>query len=1045
MAKIEFSKEQLLAINERNKNIIVSAGAGSGKTAVLTERIKQILLSGVKANELLVLTFTNAAAAEMKERIIQTMAEDETLKQRTAEVDGAYITTFDSYSLSLVKKYHDRLNLTQNLTIIENGVINVYKRSIINEIFENKFENLTEGFKTLLTDLTHKSDSYLKKQILAIANKIDLRTDRDAFLDNFVNNNFSKETFEKYLNDFTSILLNKIAIISNCYDKLTELFEKQEHKDKLKVAFGRLLNAKTYNEIIKSFPESKPTYKNLKDDTLSTKEKLYDTYDSIKKLCTFEDEQHIEESFFQSKVYVEEIIDILKQYFKKLDAYKLNHEAFEFIDISKMAINLVKNNKDIKEEITKGFYEILVDEYQDTNDTQEEFISYICKNNVYMVGDIKQSIYGFRNANPMIFKNKYDLYRDSKTDLKIDLTNNFRSNKEVLYLINLIFNQIMDDQIGQADYKKEHQMQYGLKAYDKLPGKNKIKVISYEKQPKDSKIKHKDIDMFYIAKNIKEKIEAKEMVYDKDLKDFRECTYKDFAILVADSVLFNSINRLLDYNHIPSMIYKNVDVNSGVIVSIIKNILKLIAYDYKKNHNEVFLKCFYGVGRSFIVQYSDEQLFDYITNKTYKESPLYALIQKYSNKLLSTTLSDIVKEIIEDFDIYQKIIEIGDVDDNITRVEYVLKTVSSMDKLELTLFEFVEYLDDMFENDEKLEFKSAEDDENKVKIMTIHKSKGLEYPIVYFINNDKKFNKADTKDKIVYHPNYGIISSYFIGGEDRTVNYKLMKNEVDLNTISEKLRLLYVALTRAREQIIILHPKQDSDADSPFTNDEIVSNTKREAYNSFTSIYSSVLNSLSSYVEEINIEDLNINKDYLLSKQANVKDLIIPNSKKIELINNNITVVEKTNKHASKENKKLISKESLKNMEHGTLVHEIFENVDFTNPDYECYSIREQKMIKEFLSLDILKNIKNGKIYKEFEFIDEIENTQIHGIIDLMIEYDSYVDIIDYKLSNTDDEAYIIQLNTYRKYIEKKTNKPVNLYLYSIMKQSLTKIEGVTI
>ena len=325
------------------------------------------------------------------------------------------------------------------------------------------------------------------------------------------------------------------------------------------------------------------------------------------------------------------------------------------------------------------------------------------------------------------------------------------------------------------------------------------------------------------------------------------------------------------------MIYKNVDVNSGVIVSIIKNILKLIAYDYKKNHNEVFLKCFYGVGRSFIVQYSDEQLFDYITNKTYKESPLYALIQKYSNKLLSTTLSDIVKEIIEDFDIYQKIIEIGDVDDNITRVEYVLKTVSSMDKLELTLFEFVEYLDDMFENDEKLEFKSAEDDENKVKIMTIHKSKGLEYPIVYFINNDKKFNKADTKDKIVYHPNYGIISSYFIGGEDRTVNYKLMKNEVDLNTISEKLRLLYVALTRAREQIIILHPKQDSDADSPFTNDEIVSNTKREAYNSFTSIYSSVLNSLSSYVEEINIEDLNINKDYLLSKQANVKDLFKEN------------------------------------------------------------------------------------------------------------------------------------------------------------------------
>ena len=166
MAKIEFSKEQLLAINERNKNIIVSAGAGSGKTAVLTERIKQILLSGVKANELLVLTFTNAAAAEMKERIIKTMAVDEKLKQRTAEVDGAYITTFDSYSLSLVKKYHDRLNLTPNLTIIENGVINVYKRSIINEIFENKFNITIKDYFTKFGENSfRKEESLILKEI----------------------------------------------------------------------------------------------------------------------------------------------------------------------------------------------------------------------------------------------------------------------------------------------------------------------------------------------------------------------------------------------------------------------------------------------------------------------------------------------------------------------------------------------------------------------------------------------------------------------------------------------------------------------------------------------------------------------------------------------------------------------------------------------------------------------------------------------------------------------------------------------------------------
>ena len=168
--------------------------------------------------------------------------------------------------------------------------------------------------------------------------------------------------------------------------------------------------------------------------------------EDINKLCIYTNEAYIKEAYFQSEGYVKVTINILKEYYERINKYKKEKESFEFIDISKFAINLVKENKDIQEELKEHFYEILIDEYQDTNDIQEEFISYIAKNNVYMVGDIKQSIYGFRNANPMIFKQKYDDYKDNVHGMKIDLNQNFRSNRQVLIAINQIFDHIMDDE-----------------------------------------------------------------------------------------------------------------------------------------------------------------------------------------------------------------------------------------------------------------------------------------------------------------------------------------------------------------------------------------------------------------------------------------------------------------------------------------------------------------------------------------------------------------------------------------------------------------------
>ena len=1037
---IKFSLEQLKAIDSHGKNIIVSAGAGSGKTAVLTERIKRILLSGVKANQLLVLTFTNAAAAEMKERITKTMVKDEALKSRTHEVDNAYITTFDSFSLSLVKKYHDKLNLTNNISIIEASVLNVYKRKVVNELFLKRYQNKDKNFETLIYDLTSKNDNSLKNEIIKIANKLDLKTNRDDYLNNFIINNYTEESFDNYLNELTNILLEKINYIKFSLSKL-ELELDEKTYEKHQKAYQALLDSKTYDQIRANKAFRAPSVTDPSDIIKQLKEEIKKTMEDITKLTPFTHDYEMKEAFFQSKQYAEVVIDILKEYFKVVDSFKFEHEAFEFTDIAKLAIRLVKEYKDVQEELTDSFEEILIDEYQDTNDIQEEFISYISKNNVYMVGDIKQSIYGFRNANPMIFKDKYDLYKDEEKGIKIDLNQNFRSNRPVLNTINKIFNHIMDDNIGNANFIKEHQMRFGLTDYDKNPYTNKIKFVSYQ-LPDESPFKNKDVDMFYVVKNIKDKIDSKELVYDKESGSFRPCEYKDFAILIADSKLFEPLNLLLSYNHIPCNVFKNVEVNKGIIVTLIKNIIKLIVLDYKKEYKEDFLHCFYSVSRSFVIQESEEKLFEIITTRNFEKTKLYKLINSYSQNILSTSLKDLLERIIDDFNIYEKFIEIGEIKENITRIEFIFKIIDSMNRLNLTVFDFVEYFDDILKNDDKMEFSSSSQNENKVKIMTIHKSKGLEFPIVYFINNDKLFNKSESKDKFIFDEKYGLIAPYFISGEGKIITNLLMKERNNISMISEKIRLLYVALTRAREQIIILNPiKKDNISISEF--DGLVSSVKRQKYNSFSSMYNSICSLFDDCNDIIEPLNLNINDNYLKSKEIPFEQLINKNEHVIEnkTISINNESLEKS--RASKTSAKLITKKELSAMEYGTHIHEVFETFDFKEKDYSLYDEKTQKFLLDFMTSELLSNINDAKIYKEFEFIYKVDNTEIHGIIDLMLEYDDHIDIIDYKLSNIQDEAYIKQLNTYKKYIESKSNKPVKLYLYSIMQSKFERVEEI--
>ena len=350
---------------------------------------------------------------------------------------------------------------------------------------------------------------------------------------------------------------------------------------KLEDSLSNLLNSKDYTSIKENAFVTIPNLpKNSGVLASKIKEDIKKNIDSIKELTILPLDKLLD-YYTYTKDYLEIIVDILLKLDEKIMSYKIKNNAYEFVDISKLAISLVKNNQDIKEELTNYFNEIMIDEYQDTSDLQEEFISLIANHNTYMVGDIKQSIYRFRNANPNIFKNKYLEYAKGNDGIKIDLNKNFRSREEVLDNINRIFNNVMSLSFGGANYIDSHQMQFGNKTYNEKGSTKQdynLEIKNYTKD-KDSpyyKYSTDEIEAFIIAKDIKDKVESKYQVFDKDSEEFHDINYNDFVILLDRSTKFGLYKKIFEYLNIPLTLLKDIDISSYDEVYLIKNILKLI-------------------------------------------------------------------------------------------------------------------------------------------------------------------------------------------------------------------------------------------------------------------------------------------------------------------------------------------------------------------------------------------------------------------------------------------------------------------------------------
>lgn len=1037
---VTWTDEQWEAIYEDNKNIIVSAGAGSGKTAVLTERVIRKLKDGVNVNELLILTFTKAAAGEMADRIRKKIKKIPELKEQLNLLDSSYITTFDSFALSVVKRYHYLLNLSPNIGIIESNVIEIKKNEIMDELFLEYYENKNSQFLKMIETFCTKDDSDLRNYILNISNKLDLLSNKRQYLEEYLDKYFKETKIKEDIQSYLNLILTKIEDIKEHVKEIGTY--DGEFSVKLEESLINLYCIDSYNDLITKLNIKMPNAPRGSDEGLKKlKSEISDIIKEIKELAIYENEEEILNSIKSTYSTVKIIIELIQEFTNRIMKYKQENNSYEFNDIAILAIKVVKENKEVQDELKNYFKEIMIDEYQDTNDLQEEFIGMISNHNVYMVGDIKQSIYRFRNANPYIFKNKYDTYSTSDTDKKIDLNKNFRSRSEVLDNINTIFTLIMNDEIGGADYLTSHQMIFGNKSYLKedTGHSNDMEIYQYQ-YDKSIGFTKEETEAFIIAQDISKKIQENYLVFDKDSGELRKATYNDFSIIMDRATTFDLYKKIFNYFKIPITLLKDEKMNEEDDIQILNNLIRFTIKIKKQEYDTEFKYLFTSIMRSFIFQTNDEKIFDYFYENNFKESKLYQTCATLAKDLSNMTIHEFLDEIIQKFKFYETYLRIGNIYNGIIKISKLRESAQNLETLGYDIEMFSDYLAKLLKTGYKMEYKVPDNGADAVKIMTIHKSKGLEYPVCYFSGLYKEFNISDLKERFLIDKDYGIIVPYFDEGIGNTIYKELLKQKYLKEEISEKIRLFYVALTRAREKMIIIKPSLEEEYDN--SNVTVLDNSIKSKYRTLADMIDTIEFRISTKYKTIDIEKINLTKAYAIVGQSNYKE-------NLNTINNEINVQEldvkniiKEQSNFSKKINNLINKDTYKSIKLGTEIHKYLEFIDFKNPNLETIENKFIKeLIKQLLNQEIMQDIKNATIYQEYDFIYEEENIEYHGVIDLMLEYDNHINIIDYKLKNISDSAYEKQLKGYQKYIQKKTSKPVNLYLYSILDHKITSIK----
>ena len=1143
----EWTTDQSKAIHTSG-NLLVSAAAGSGKTAVLVERIKNMLIpnqnsSYVPADSLLVVTFARDAAQEMQERLKKALYEElkttkdmsvkAILKEQMKKLPFADISTIDSFCIKIVRQNFNLLGIDPNFKIFDPAESKVFLEETMQECFDKLYDEKNQYFYHLVS-LYGRSydDRELKYLITEVYNFTRSLADPDCWLSKH-GEDYKSFSHSPY---FDMIVSNYIKASTNALNKLISL--KQDYSKAVGstdpdvlTGFGATDLWSVLEADIKALSTEVMSWDDIADLDYSfhkinkSSSKKEDAVEQngfidlreniispIKWYKTIIHEKSKElDSLYANELHMQaKSISEITQYFSEFIFNKKNKLArFEFNDLEHMAAEIIKNNEDIRLSLQNKYVEILMDEYQDTNELQEEIFNLISNgSNRFMVGDMKQSIYRFRSSDPLIFRNCDDEYsKENAKGTKVVLSKNFRSRETVLESINDLFERIMTREVGEIDYNNEQRLYYGNKSFDSKCEDNNYKselyVIQGSPSGDEDSITNDETEAEFVANKIRQMIDSHWQIKADD--GFRDITPGDFAILMSSTSSSSGVYiEALKKRGINSYV-EDKDFFGKLEIRLLTEFIKTVNNPY----TDISLV---SVMRSPVYRFSDEELakirlaadgefWNCVIDKSTHSDKLGIKCKAFVEEInrwrsMSEYLSAerLVWRILTDCSLYDMCGILYGGEAALDNIRMFMDMIAKLaDSGISTLYDFTVYLDRMKESN-GISVKRAQKD--AVPVMTIHKSKGLEFPVVFVCGMGKKFIFEGKGRIINIHKDYGY-GLDFIRMEQSycvpTINRRIIAEVRDRENVSELLRKLYVALTRAKEKLIVtgvVKPTKSTDTFA-FTEMDVTEENISKSTN-YLKIIAPVIKKFGKenwvYQEIVDVPDVavyeeatdSLNKEFdgeivkkyvyeLLDKYDSVSETVsIPAKVSVSDLKN----LDAKSGMSLQKMPSFMNGAQLGGANFGTSIHRIMEEINLnTNMDdeYIANEIRritgttdstQIQMISAFFSSDLGVRALNANPKREQSFETQIpalsmegkeiqgEFMLLQGIIDMYFEEPDGLVLVDYKTDKCDHlselaEKYKVQLKWYKYSMEKLLKKNVKeTYIYSFNKNSYIKING---
>ncbi len=847
---VKWTKEQEKVINLRNRSLLVSAAAGSGKTAVLVQRIISMVTDEtdpLDIDRLLVVTFTNAAAAEMRERVgaaIENALEQDPynqhLQRQLTLVHNAQITTIDSFCIRILRDHFHKIDLEPGFRIADEGELKLLREDVCEAVLEDFYQKADPEFLRFADSYSGaKNDLQIKEMILKLYNYAESYPWPKEWLETCVQQyeaaNEAELEEKSWIRDFLSYLNVRVEDLITAQEKLLELTQELDGPYMYEASIADDLRQLENLRKCEHFSQwqaaiSAIDFKNIgrsgkyegsvakKDAVMSGRKRMKDQIDKWKKTIFATMLEVQLERLTQTSKMVRMLVTLTQAFSDRFQEEKQKKNMLDFSDVEHNALRVLVDSetKELTEtalEYQQQYREVMIDEYQDSNYVQETLLTAVSgvKNgneNLFMVGDVKQSIYRFRLARPELFMDKYHRFStEESSQQRIDLHRNFRSRREVVEAVNDIFYPLMEKNLGNVAYDAEAALYAGA-VYPDYENADCCKPELLLVPSQESGMERREQEAAAVAGRIRELVETQEIP---------EITYKDIVLLLRSmSGWAETYQKVFEQEGIPLIVASKTGYFSATEVQTVLSLLRVLDNPYQDIPLAAVMKSYFG-------KFSSEELAQ--IRSEYPGMPFYQcveqmlpvsekiiafqeMLQKFRQRIPYTPIHRLLQEILDETGYRNYVAALPAGEQRRANLDMLMEKAVAYEQTSYHgLFHFIRYIDRLMKYD--VDYGEAEivsEQENAVRLMSIHKSKGLEFPVVFVCGMGKQFNEQDLNSNMIFHPEFGIGLKWFDCEKRTKANtliHQIFAMEAKKENLGEELRVLYVALTRAKEKLIL--------------------------------------------------------------------------------------------------------------------------------------------------------------------------------------------------------------------------------------------------